>query len=211
VVSEHLNAAPRLAWPHTRWPKLLRQAQQRQALGLWGDEASFAPGGSLRSPGAPTGQPPEGPNSGKRTADHGGGLLDAFSGPWLSQAHAGRCHAESSTACGLDGLAHTPQHGGGMHDGARAPPRKAMPVFFEPHAERWPMAQLPADAPAFTPLAPRGKKVNKAATPRTPFPEFTALQHEVDRALLHCAQTPRAMTVLMARYWEKLGQVDKAA
>jgi hypothetical protein len=29
--------------------------------------------------------------------------------------------------------------------------------------------------------------------------------------LLHFAQTPREITVLMARYCEKLGRVDKAA
>ena len=43
------------------------------------------------------------------------------------------------------------------------------------------------------------------------FPEFTDLQQEVDRALLHCAQTPSEITVLMAHYCEKLGKVDKAA
>ncbi len=32
-----------------------------------------------------------------------------------------------------------------------------------------------------------------------------------DRALLHFAQTTNEITVLMARYCEKLGKVDKAA
>jgi Winged helix-turn helix len=41
-VSEHLNEAKRLEWRHTRWPKILRQAQQRKALLLCGAEASFA-------------------------------------------------------------------------------------------------------------------------------------------------------------------------
>ena len=46
---------------------------------------------------------------------------------------------------------------------------------------------------------------------RKHFPEFSDLQQEVDRALLRFAQTPRDITVLMARYSEQLGQVDKAA
>ena len=43
---------------------------------------------------------------------------------------------------------------------------------------------------------------------RTVFPD---LQAEVNRALLHFAQTPSEITVLMARDCEKLGRVVKAA
>jgi hypothetical protein len=53
--------------------------------------------------------------------------------------------------------------------------------------------------------------VKKEATHLQYFPEFTDLQDEVDRALLHFAQTPSDITVLTARYCEKLGRVDKAA
>jgi hypothetical protein len=53
--------------------------------------------------------------------------------------------------------------------------------------------------------------VKKEATHLKYFPEFTDLQDEVERALLHFAQTPSEITVLMARYCEKLGRVDKAA
>jgi transposase len=68
VVSAHRNEAKRLEWRHTRWPKILRQAKQRKALLLLGDEASFAQWGSLRSTWAPKGQQPEVPTSGKRKA-----------------------------------------------------------------------------------------------------------------------------------------------
>jgi hypothetical protein len=53
--------------------------------------------------------------------------------------------------------------------------------------------------------------VTKEATPLTHFPEFTDLQQAVASALLHFAHTPREITVLMARYCEKLGKVDQAA
>ena len=45
-VSDHLSEAKRLEWRQTRWPKILRQAKQRKALLLFGDEASFAQWGS---------------------------------------------------------------------------------------------------------------------------------------------------------------------
>ena len=85
-----------------------------------------------------------------------------------------------------------------------------MPVLFETHAERLTMEQLPA-SPDCNLMEHLWKNVQKEATHRKHFPEFTALQHEVDRGLLDCAQTPSEITVLMARYCEKLGHVDKAA
>src|SRR5215510_4079006 len=210
-VSDHLNEAKRLEWRHTRWPKILRKAKQQKALLLFGDEASFAQWGSLSYTWAPKGQQPEVPTSGKRKAYKVFGLIDYFSGQFFYKAHAGRFNSESYKAFLLDVLSQTTQHVVVIQDGARYHTSKAMKVFFETHAERLTIAQLPAYAPDFNPIEHLWKKVKKEATHLKHFPEFTALQHEVDRALLHFAQTPSAITVLMARYCEKLGQVDKAA
>ena len=67
------------------------------------------------------------------------------------------------------------------------------------------------NSPDFNPIEHLWKKVKKEATPIKHFPAFIDLQQEVDRALLHFAQTPKEITVLMTRYGEKLGQVDQAA
>jgi hypothetical protein len=67
-VSDHLNEAQRLEWRQKRWPQIVRQARQRQALLLFGDEASFAQWGSLSYTWAPQGQQPEVRISGKRKA-----------------------------------------------------------------------------------------------------------------------------------------------
>jgi transposase len=211
LVSDHLNEAKRLEWRHTRWPKILRQAKQRKALLLFGDEASFAQWGSLSYPWAPKGQQPAVPTSGKRKAYKVFGLIDYFSGQFFYNAHAGRFNSESYMAFLLDVLSQTTHHVVVIHDGARYHTSKAMQVFFETHAERLMIEQLPAYSPDFNPIEHLWKKVKKEATHLKHFPEFTDLQHEVDRALLHFAQTPREITVLMARYCEKLGQVDKAA
>ena len=210
-VSDHLNEAKRLAWRHTRWPQILRQAKQRKALLLFGDEASFAQWGSLSYTWAPKGQQPEVPTSGKRKAYKVFGLIDYFSGRFFYKAHAGRFTSESYKAFLLDVLAQTTHHVVVIQEGARSHTSTAMKVFFEAHAERLTIEQLPAYSPDFNPIEHLWKKVKKEATHLKHFPEFTDLQHEVDRALLHFAQTPREITVLMARYCEKLGQVDKAA
>jgi len=86
-----------------------------------------------------------------------------------------------------------------------------MKAFFETHADRLTIEQLPAYSPDFNPIEHLWKQIKKEAMPLKPFPEFTDLPQEVDGALLHVAQMPSDITVLMARDGEKLGRVDKAA
>jgi transposase len=210
-VSDHLNEAKRLEWRQTRWPKILRQARQKKALLLFGDEASFAQWGSLSYTWAPKGQQPEVPTSGKRKGYKIFGLIDYFSGPFFYKSQTGRFNSESYAVFLLDVLSQTKKYVIVIQDGARYHTSKAMKLFFESHADRLTIEQLPAYSPDFNPIEHLWKKVKKEATHLKYFPEFTDLQEEVDRALLHFAQTPSEITVLMARYCEKLGQVDKAA
>jgi transposase len=210
-VSEHLKEAKRLEGRHTRWPKILRQAQQRKDLLLCGDAARFAQWGSLSYTWALRGQPPEVPTSGKRQASKSFGLIDSFSGQVFYTSQPGRFNSASDAAFRLDVLSQTKKHVIVIQDGARYHTSKAMQQFFTAHADRLPLEQLPAYAPDFNPIEPLWKQVKKEATHLKHFPEFTDLQQAVDRALLHFAQTPSDITVLMARYCEKLGKVDKAA
>jgi transposase len=210
-VSDHLHEAQRLEWGHTQWPKILRQARQRKALLLFGDEASFAQWGSLSYTWAPRGQQPEVPTSGTRRAYKVFGLIDYFSGRFFYKAHDGRCNSASYAAFLLEVLAQTPQPVVVIQDGARYHTSKAMQAFFETHAGRLTIEQLPSYAPDFNPIEHLWKKVNKEATHLKHFPEFTDFQHEVDRTLLPFTHTPSAITVLMVRYCEKLGRADKAA
>jgi transposase len=160
---------------------------------------------------APTGQQPEVPTSGQRKGYKVFGLIDYFSGQFFYKAQSGRFNSESYAAFLLDVLSQTKQHVIVIHDGARYHTSQAMKQFFEAHVDRLTIEQLPAYSPDCNPIEPLWKKVKKEATPLKYFPEFTDLQDEVERALLHFAQTPSEITVLMARYCEKLGRVDKAA
>src|SRR5919201_1006278 len=58
-VSDHLDAAKRLAWLEQRWPAILRAAQRRSDLILFEDEASCAQWGSLSSTWSRRGHQPE--------------------------------------------------------------------------------------------------------------------------------------------------------
>ena len=204
-VSDHLNEAKRLEWRRTKWPKLLQHARQRKALLLFGDAARCAPWGSLSYTWAPTGEQPAVPTSGKRKGYRVFGLIDYFSGPFFYKGHAGRLNSASYAAFLLDVLSQTRRHVVVIQDGARYHTSQAMQDFFKAHAARLTIAQLPSYSPDFNPIEHLWKKVKKEATHLKYFPDFVQLQAEVDRALLHFAQTPREITVLMARYCETLG------
>ena len=204
-VSDHLSEAKRLEWRRLRWPRILRHAQQRKALLLFGDEASFAQWGSLSYTWAPKGQQPEVPTSGKRKGYKVFGLIDYFCGQFFYKTHEGRFNSESYAAFLLDVLSQTRRHLVVIQDGARYHTSQAMQQFFNTHAARLTIEQLPSYSPDFNPIEHLWKKIKKEATHLKYFPAFTHLQAEVDRALLHFAQTPSEITVLMARYCETLG------
>src|SRR6516225_10023950 len=65
-VSDHLDAAKRLAWLQDKWPAIVRAAKRRGGLILFEDEASFAQWGSLSYTWSRRGHQPEVPTSGKR-------------------------------------------------------------------------------------------------------------------------------------------------
>jgi transposase len=205
LVSDHLHEAKRLEWRRTKWPKIVQHARQRKALLLFGDEASFAQWGSLSYTWAPTGEQPEVPTSGKRKGYKVFGLIDDFSGRFFSKGQEGRLNSESSVAFLRDVLSQTRRHIVGIQDGARYHTSQAMQAFFKAHAARLTIEPLPSYSPDFNPIEHLWKKVKKEATHLKYFPDFSRLPAEVDRALLHFAQTPSEITVLMARYCETLG------
>ena len=159
--------------------------------------------GSLSYTWAPKGDQPEVRTSGKRKSYKVFGLIDYFSGQFFYKAHEGRFNSESYAAFLLDVLAQTRRHLIVIQDGARYHTSQAMKEVFVTHATRLTVEQLPAYSPDFNPIEHLWKKVKKEATHLKYFPQFTDLQAEVDRALLHFAQTPREITVLMARYCGK--------
>src|SRR5215510_11946190 len=144
--------------------------QQRRALLLFGDEASFAQWGSLSYTWAPKGQQPEVPTSGKRKAYKVFGLIDYFSGRFFYKAHAGRFNSASYAAFLLDVLSQTTEPVVVIQDGARYHTSKAMQAFFEAHADRLTIEQLPAYSPDFNPIEHLWKKVKKEATHLKYFP-----------------------------------------
>ena len=172
------------------------------------EECSGASRENIRSCGstwAPKGEQPEVRTSGKRQGDKVFGLIDDFAGQLFSTGHQGRLNSERYASFLLDVLAQTRRHVVVIQDGARYHTSRAMQDFFKAHAARLTIEHLPSYSPAFNPIEHRWKKIMKETTLLKYFPDFSYLKAEVDRALLHFAQTPSEITVLMARYGETLG------
>jgi transposase len=88
-ISDHLDAAKRLAWLQDKWPTIVRAATRRGGLTRFEDEASFAQWGSLSHPWARRGHQPEVPTSGKRKGSKVLGAIASFSGRFFYQGIAG--------------------------------------------------------------------------------------------------------------------------
>jgi hypothetical protein len=112
------------------------------------------------------------------------------------RGHVARCLGANPAVCVV------------LHDGARSHTSKAMQEFFDLHADRLTIEQLPASSLDFNPSKLLWKKGKKEATDLRRFPEFTQIQVEMEQALLPFAQTPHTIMGLMARYCASLGTME---
>jgi transposase len=207
-VSDHLDEKKRRRWMRKRWPKILRKAQQRRALLLFGDEASFPQWGSLSYTWAPVGQQPPVQTSGKRKAYKVFGAIDFFTGRLFYRAITGRFNAESYQAFLLQILTTTTQRIILIQDGAKYHTSKAMQEFFAAHRDRLSVYQLPSYSPDYNPIEYLWKNVRGRATHNKPFPQFETLIESVDEALADYAHQPEAVKRLMGVYCDSMAAVS---
>ena len=172
---------------------------------LFGDEASFAQGGSLSYTWAPKGEQPTVKTSGKRKGYKVFGLIDFGSGRLFWQGQTDRCNAESYMAFLADVLTQTEQHLLLIQDGARYHTSKAMQDFFAAHADRLTRYQLPSYSPDFNPIDYLWRNVKKDTTHLKYFADFVELQQKVDKTMQQLTTRPAEILGLMGRYCESLG------
>lgn len=204
-VSDHLDEAARAHWLTETWPEILRLAKRRQALILFGDEASFAQWGSLSYTWARTGQQPTVKTSGRRKGYKVFGLIEFFSGRLFWKGQIERFNAETYTAFLTDVLAQTTEHLILIQDGAKYHTCRAAQEFFAAHTDRLTKYQLPAYSPDFNPIEFLWRNVKKDATHLKYFPTFERLTETVEEALRQVARLPEHILALMGRYCESLG------
>lgn len=204
-VSDHLNEEARATWLAETWPQILAEAQSKNGLILFGDEATCALWGSLGRTWALRGQQPEVKTSGKRKGYKLFGMVEYFTGQFFYQAITGRFQSTSYQAFLEHVLAQTSQPLIIIQDGARYHTSIAMKAFFAQHQERLTVYQLPSYSPDFNPIEFLWKKLKHRATHNRYFDSFALLVETVDDALAYFAQAPEQVLSLMGRYCETLG------
>jgi len=204
-MSDHLDAATRLAWLEQKWPTIVRAATRRQGLILFEDEASFAQWGSLSYTWARRGRQPEVPTSGKRKGYKVFGAIEYFSGRLFYRGIEDRFNSESYQEFLQMILAQTTQHLFLIHDGARYHTSAAPQAFLAAHSDRITAEPLPSYSPDYNPIEYLWKKTQKRATHNQYFKEFAALTVSVDKALAYFATHPDTVLGLFGLYCEESG------
>ena len=202
-VSDHLDAAKRLAWLQDKWPAILRAARRCKGMILFEDEASFAQWGSLSYTWARRGQQPEVPTSGKRKGYKVFGAIDYFSGRLFFQGIEGRFNSASYHAFLQMILAQTTEHLFLIHDGARYHTSASTQTFLAAHHDRITEHPLPSYSPDYNPIEYLWKKTKQRATHNKYFKEFAALTISVEKALAYFVMHPEEVLGLFGRYCEE--------
>jgi transposase len=211
-VSDHLDAATRLAWLQDKWPAIVRAARRCKGLILFEDEASFAQWGSLSYTWARRGQQPEVPTSGKRKGYKVFGAIDYFSGRLFSQGIEGRFNSESYHAFLQLIMAQTTEHLFLIHDGAPYHTSASTKAFLAAHHARITEYPLPSYSPDYNPIEYLWKKTKQRATHNKYFKEFAALTISVEKALAYFATHPEEVLGLFGGYCEESGlELQQAA
>lgn len=202
-VSDHLKdvSEAQEVWMSQTWPEIEALAHEKDAMILFGDEASFAQWGSLSYTWSKKGQQPTVKTSGKRKGYKVFGLIDYLSGAFFYKTlNEGRFNSGRYIEFLSMVLAQTTQHLILIQDGARYHTSKAVKQFFEDHADRLTVYQLPSYSPDFNPIEYLWRNVKKLATHLRYHPTFESLVAKVDEKLQHFASLPDSILALMGKY-----------
>jgi transposase len=210
--SDHLDEERKHKWLTETWPQILQQANEKEAMILFQDEVSFAQWGSQSYTWAPVGQQPVVKTCGKRKGYKVFGAIDFFSGRFCYQGLTeGRFNSERYQDFLGQILDQTTQHVILIQDGARYHTSKATGAFFEAHAARLTVFQLPSYSPDYNPIEFLWKNVKRRSTHNQYFPGFESLVASVDEGLAHFADQRQAIKNLMGRYVDTLAALPAAA
>jgi len=199
-VAANRDQEARQAWLETTWKEVVKLANQRNAMILFGDEASFPQWGTLSYTWAPIGETPVIKTSGKRKGFKVWGFIDYFTGCFFSKGVEGKLNGEGYIAFLKEVLNKTRKPLILIQDGAPYHSGKAVKEFFEQHKERITVYRLPTYSPDFNPIEKLWKKIKEKGTHLTYFPTFESLVQKVNDMLLEFQNAPREILSLFGLY-----------
>ena len=198
--SDHLNDDAALLWLEETWPVIVREARDKKARIVFGDEASFAQWGSLGYTWALKGVQPTVKTSGIRRAYRVFGLLDCFSGALIHRGLDGKFNSEAYQDFLVWVLSQTTDHLILIQDNVAYHTSAALKTFYADHSDRLTVYQLPAYSPDLNPIEAFWKKIKKDATHLKYFRTFADLVTEVSTSLTTFAGSPDKLTSVQGEY-----------
>jgi transposase len=195
-VSDHLDEHKRQEWRTKTWPQILRAANTKKALLLFGDEASFPQWGTLTYTWARRGQQPKVKTSGKRKGYKVFGLIDYFTGYFFYQGQDGRLNSAAYIAFLTRVLEQTTQPIILIQDGAKYHTSTETKAFFAQQTAQLQVVQLPTYSPDYNPIEKLWKQIKQQETHLHYFPTFEVLTEKVEQALLKFTNTPEEILTL---------------
>ena len=198
--SDHLNDEAALLWLEETWPEILRQAKEKNARIVFGDEASFAQWGSLGYTWALKGVQPTVKTSGIRRAYRVFGLLDCFGGTFYHQGLEGKFNSETYQEFLEWVLTQTTNHLIVIQDNVSYHTSASLKTFYAEHADRLTIYQLPAYSPELNPIERLWKNIKKDSTHLKYFATFHHLVTEVSTSLTTFAGSPNKLTSIQGEY-----------
>ena len=211
LVSAHIDPKARKQWLQERWPAILEEAKEKQAMILFVDEAGFPQWGTLSYTWALRGKQPEVPTSGKRKAYKVFGASDALSGRLFYQGIEGRFNSETYRRFLTMLLHKTKGHLIIIQDGARYHTSKAICEFFDAHHARLTRHQLPSYSPDFNPIEHLWKAVRDDATHNKYFAQFDQVIDSVENTLRFLIRHPKQVRQILGDYATAEDIMPKAA
>lgn len=205
--SDHLGGDQAILWLEETWPMILKLAEERHGLILFGDEASFAQWGSLSYTWSLKGVQPTVPTCGIRKAYRVFGLFAPFQGLLLTKGTTEKFNSETYQAfleevlCLIEGFVILIQDNAPYHTSGK------VQEFIRAHADRLAVYQLPTYSPELNPIERVWKEAKKEGTHLRYFPTFASLVSRVEQTLANLAGRPHELANLLGEYRELMPSV----
>ena len=179
--SDHLDEEKRREWREVRWPAILKEAKEKNAMILFGDEVSFAQWGSLSRTWAPRGKQPKIKTTGKRKGMKVFGVIGFFEGEFHYMETPEKFNAQtyvqflervvSQYQCPVILI----EDGARYHNG---PVARDFKEHMEAEGKLF-IHRLPSYSPDYNPIEKLWRKTKRDATHCKYFPTFDALRSAV--------------------------------
>jgi transposase len=202
-VADKRDEKKRREWLKYQWPEILKFAKKKDAHIFFGDEASFPQWGSLSYTWAPKGQQPIVKTGGSRKGYKVFGLIEYFTGKFLTKGHEGKLNFKTYQDFLKDVMRKTRKHIILIQDNVPYHTSEEMQVFFYEHKDRITVYQLPVYSPDYNPIEKLWKKIKQKGIHLCYFPTFDDLKNKVNE-MLHLFEDSKKEVLPLFGFYDDL-------